>query len=185
VPLSKRFPNLREGSRHIRRVCGRGTSCFVLSFWVGLSRLGDRALTYNSLVGAGDRLRRRIGRGCLLYLERALKACEIINRCMPAVAYIVAALTSTQRRWRGHLQKPKAVKLYHGLFCVVGGCRLCEALERGPRAAFGLWRCVVGGFCGVVWGSAVGNYWRGGRLCREVLRLSVASSTLRPRDGAG
>jgi hypothetical protein len=33
-------------------------------------------------------------------------------------------------------------------------------------------------------GSAVGNYWRGG-LCREVLRLSVASSTLRPRDGAG
>jgi hypothetical protein len=78
---------------------------------------------YGSLLMEGDRLRRRIGRADLLYLERAPKAREIINRCTPAVAYIIAALTSMQRRWRGHLQKPKAVELYHGLFCAVGGMR--------------------------------------------------------------
>jgi len=71
---------------------------------------------------------------------------------MPAVAYIVAALTSMQRRWRGHLQKPKAVELYHGLFCVVGGCagRVVWGAWEGTRAAFGLWSCVDGagaGFC--------------------------------------
>ena len=93
------------------------------------------------------------------------------------MAYIVAALTSMQRRWRGHLQKPKAVELYHGLFCVVGGCGLCEALER-VRV-----RLSVSGVVSLG-ASAVGNYWRGGgcaaRFCACLWRrlLSVLETGL-------